>query len=411
MGVYRRADSKYWWMLLEHSGEKRSTGVLRAASTIEQQKEQRTAAEDIYRAAMTKLAKAAHDLPTGPAETIAFDAYADWYQAHTLKKQKGYARALELLPPLRAFFGAVDLTAIDAALVSEYETARLTAPIGTTGRTVKWNTVNREVDLLKAMLRDAVPKYLKASPLAGRKKLKGAKIVKRVIRTAEEERRLLATMSRRDQAFYLTAVDSMMRLINLIHLRRDEDKGTHFDLMDSKTGPYQAPITARVRAALDALPKDSPYYFPHRRTAKTERDRRGAVRRWLQRRCKDAGIPYGRAIGGVTFHTATRGTGATRLLRAGVDPKTVMGAGNWKDVRSMMDYAELDAERVSAAVNAHAPEHPTLEADMATIAAARNAAMRARRSKGGKARWRNRDVIADRKTSTQPDAKRKRRKP
>lgn len=394
MGIYARADSPYFWMLLEHSGKKRSTGVLRAGLTSEHRKTQRTIAEDVYRAAMTDLAKAEAGLPVEKA-TITFTAYAAWYTTHVLKKQKGRDRAADLLKPLTAFFGQRDLTWITADRVAEYETQRLATRIGHTERQVKWNTVNREVDLLKAMLRDAVPTYLAGSPIKDRKKLKGPKIVKRVIRSRAEERRLLATMTRDEQAFYLTGVDSLMRLINLVNLRRDEDHGRYFDLVDSKTGPYQAVITARVRARLDALPKAGPYYFPRWRSAKTDRDRRSHVRRWFERRCKDADIPYGRAIGGVTFHTATRGTGATRLLRAGEDLKTVQAAGNWKDVRSMMEYVELDTERVQQAVDRHAPEHEDLEADMAAVAAARADRLRAGRSKGGRTRQRrNRHVIA-----------------
>lgn len=405
MGIYIRKDSPFLWMLLEHSGDKKSTGILTPKPTDSKavHDEQWAAAQDIYRAEMTELAKGQRGLSTKRA-TILFDPYADWYAKYKIPKHKGAERERELLPHLRAAFGSLDLTQIDDARVSEYETARLAAAVGKTGRTVKPGTVNREVALLKMMLRDAAPKYLEASPLAGRKELATTKIVKRVVRTADEELRLLATMTPEEQAFYLTGVDSMMRLVNLLNLRRDEDKGTYFDLLDSKTGPYTAVISTRVRVLLDALPTTSPYYFPRWRKAKTDRDRRSTVRRWLQRRCKEADIPYGRAIGGVTFHTATRGTGATRLLRAGVDLRTVQLAGHWEDVRSMMEYMEEDPARAAAAVNAHAPQHADLAQQMAAVQAARAATLHAARSKGG----RNRHVIRGQKRTKKTEQNRTR---
>jgi hypothetical protein len=49
-------------------------------------------------------------------------------------------------------------------------------------------TVNREIDLLKAMLRDAVPKYLSASPIVGLARLKTFKPRRRLLLPAEEKR-------------------------------------------------------------------------------------------------------------------------------------------------------------------------------------------------------------------------------
>ncbi len=134
-------------------------------------------------------------------------------------------------------------------------------------------------------------------------------------------------------------------------LRWDDVSPTHITLRDSKTGPYQVPLAHRAKAALKALPRKGAYVFPHRRQAKTERDRRGAVRLMLRRACTRAKLPYGRTMGGVTFHTATRASGATRMLRAGVDPRTVQAVGNWHDFRSMQEYLQTDDRLMRQAVN------------------------------------------------------------
>lgn len=354
MGVYVRPDSSFYWMLLERPNQRplrEPTGISHDAATTIGRRLQRQRADDIYRARMADLARARYDLPPEEPVTIAFDAYATWFDEHHISKRRGAERDRYALTQLKKFFGTVDLTAIDRPRVQEYITARL--------KKVSANTVNREVDVLKGMLREAVPKYLKASPLAGTKKLRVVPIKKRVL-SAEDEARVLEQLPKRDRALYIVAVDTLIRLSNVVNLKWSEVKRTHLELEDSKTGPYTVPLSDRARAALAALPKKGTYCFPHRRTAKKDRDVRGAIRRLLERACErcDPPIPYGRANGGVTFHTATRATGATRMLRAGVDPKTVQRVGNWKSLEQMGAYLQTDDALMQAAVNTIAPITP-----------------------------------------------------
>lgn len=352
MGLYKRKDSPFWWMLLEGHG-KESTRVRHDESRDKAiRDEQRALAEAIYRARMGDLARAAHKLPL--TRTIRFDQHADWYAFHVLPQRRGAERERSSLAQLIAFFGADDLLTITTDRVREYMTHRLSMHVPKTKSLVRPSTVNREVDVLKAVMQAAVPRFFDQSPLKGLPRLRTVKPKKFILR-AEDEAKLLATMTPADRAFFLTGLDSLMRLSNLIDLRRDEDKGDHFALIDSKTGPYVAIISRRVRQALDELPNVGPYYFPHRRVAKTARDRRGAIRLWLKRKCKDAGIKYGRGIG-IIFHTATRATGATRMLQAGHDLRTVQEVGNWSDIRSIAGYLHTDRTRLRNAVESVSPD-------------------------------------------------------
>ena len=351
MGVYARADSPYWWLLLERPGRpalKESTKIPREAPDAMTRKLQRQRAEQAYHKRMHDLAGVRYELPV-EIETIGFSAFAKWYDTHVISKHRGKERERAALERLTAHFKNRDLSLIDRAAAEEYETVRLAAK-------VKPSTVNREVAVLKRMLVAAVPKYLKASPLVGWRLLRTTKIRKRVL-TSEEEARLLAQLPAADQALFILAVDTLIRLSNAINLTRAEDKGTHLELVDSKTGPYDVPLSSRARAALDALPQKGAYYFPHRRTAKKIRDTRGAIRRLLTRACKrcDPPIPYGRALAGITWHTATRASGATRMLRQGVDPKTVQEIGHWATLEQMGDYLVTDDERKRAAVEKIGP--------------------------------------------------------
>lgn len=345
-------------MLLERPGQKplrEKTTIPHAAHSAAIRKQNRQTADDLYTLRMGELARQDVGLPTlGPKRTLAFNKYADWFAVHYLKKRKQADRDTYALAALRSFFGSDDLTQIDSARVAEYESDRLN-----NGKAA--STVNREVDLLKGMLRDAVPKYLKVSPLAGRKKLRTVKPPKRIVGADEEAKLLAAFRNPADRAFYLIAVDTLMRLSNVIDLKWSEVKGGFVALTDSKTGAYTVALSDRARAALQALPRAGVYVFPHRRGAKNARDNRGTARRLLMRACKRAGIPYGRGHG-VTFHTATRATGATRMLRKGIDPRTVQAIGNWKDFRAMQEYLQPDTAQMTAAVNTIAgePNHATV---------------------------------------------------
>lgn len=355
MSVYVRRDSRFYWVLLERPHLppiKATTKIPRDAPDAMSRKLLRQQAEAVYIARMADLARARYDLPPliEPAAML-FHTYADWYQIHHVTKHRGAERERYALAHLKRFIGPnVPLSSVSAALVSEYETARV-------GAGVKPRTVNREVAVLKALLRSAVPLYLKASPLAGRRHLRTIAPTKRVL-SPDEETRLLAELRPRDRAFYIVAVDTLMRLSNVVNLQWSHVKRHHIELDDSKTGPYSVPLSDRAKAALDELKKDGPYCFPHRRRAKKARDVRGAIRRLLERACQrcDPPIPYGRAAAGITFHTATRATGATRMLRAGVDPKTVQRVGNWASMEQMSTYLQTDDALMRAAVNTIAPK-------------------------------------------------------
>ncbi len=363
MGVYIRADSPFFWMLCERPGLpplKISTKIPRDAADAMSRKLQRHQAEEIYRAQMNALARVRYELPAD-LQTITFRKFAHWFETHVLPRRRGNARELEILKRLTAHFGDADLTTISRDLVQEYITGR-------TGK-VTASTINREVDVLKAVLREAVPKYLPASPLTGMKRLRVVSQKKGRTITPAEETRLLEQLQPADRAFYIVAVDALIRLSNVINLRWSEVRRGKLVLEDSKTGPYEVPLSTRAQAALKALLGErgaekptgaqkttagrSEYVFPHRRKAKQARDQRGAIRNMLKRACARCHppIPYGRMAGGITWHTATRATGATRMLRKGADLRVVQGVGNWKDIRSVQTYLHSDKKAERNAVN------------------------------------------------------------
>lgn len=332
-------------MLLDGTGRRESTGVLRLDSAdTETRKKQKQLATDVFITKMNARVRRANDIPTLEVSTETVQSFSEWFETHHTAKRRGAERERYALQKLRARLGPRLLVAVTRATVQEYASDRLADG-------VKPGTVNREVAVLKAILREAVNAgHLKASPLVRMKPLRTVPIRKRVLSQSDEDR-LLEAMTPADRALYVVAVDTLMRLSNVLNLRRADDRGTYLQLEDSKTGPYVVPLSTRARQALDAMPKTGEYFFAHRRVAKTERDRRSVIRRMLKAACKRAGLPYGRATAGFTFHIATRATGATRIIRAGFDQKTLMEVGNWKDMRSLQEYLVTDMDRKGAAVN------------------------------------------------------------
>jgi integrase len=377
VGVYVRDDSPVYWLLLDGyrtaSGAplRERTKIRRDAKTALQRKDNRALAEQEYHARMTALAKGAPIAAAGKVPTFA--ERAAWFTKHQLPHRRGREREAPLIPKLVAVLGRLPISAVTRTAVTElWITPRLSMPTVikkkkyTAGRSVQAGarTVNREVAVIKAIVQSAVPDFLEVSPLYGMP-LVPTKTPKRRIMTEDEEARLLAVLAVDDKALFLLGLDSLVRLMDLLDVTRADDRGATLYVADPKAGGgFAVPISTRARQALDAhyaeqtLAKDA-YIFGRRRAAKTERDRRSAIRKMLAEACAAATppIPYGRRAGGLTFHWATRRTGLTRMLTRGVDLGTAQKVGRWKTPGVVLGvYHELVDEAAHAAVNAVGPD-------------------------------------------------------
>lgn len=350
MGVYTRKDSPWWWLWLERPGQpalRERTGIRHDAPTASERKALRELAEAAYRVRLADLARGTYALP-GARPSMPFTAFADWYEAHVSAHQAGAVREREILAGLRAAFGHTPLEGLTRDRVREWMTAR--------SQTVRPSTVNRELDLLKSMLREAVPTYLAASPIAGMRRLstKAGGVAEdddevRVL-TVEEEARLLPVLAPADRALVVTAIDTLARLGSLLGLTWRDVRRDHVVFRRPKSGrTYKVPTSTRVRAALATLPTEAGYVFAHRRTAAKPRDWRGIVGNMLERACAKADVPFGRAVGGITFHSL-RHTGASRMIAAGHDLRTVQDLGGWSDVRLLMRYVHPTTDALRRAV-------------------------------------------------------------
>ena len=348
MGVFNRPDSPWWWLWLETAprGQQKEKTKIRVGTTVTERHDSQKLAEQLYHKRMNELAARVYRLPTAQP-TIRFTKYAATYATDILAHRRDPERERGLLKPLTTHLGEDLLQTIDQDRARAYMTARLAAGVSA-------RTVNREVDLLKGMLRDAVPKYLETSPLVGMKRLRVVP-PKRRLMTPAEERKLLAHADPVETALLLLGLYGLVRQGDILDVRRDDRHGHWLYIADPKSGePYEAVLTRQVCQALDAVPDTGPYYFARYRGAKTARDRRARVRRVLMKLCAKAHVKYGRAAGGITFHWATRKTGATRLVLQQRAPiPAVQRQGNWKKPDVLLAiYAEANRAAQSRAIRA-----------------------------------------------------------
>lgn len=336
MSLFRRPDSDFWYVWLEGAPRPRVATKIPIGETAEQKRKNRALAEEVYHQLMADRARhrfgLARDLP---ARTFA--EQRAWYAEHISAKKRGEYRELSMLKQLGVHLDALQLKDLTATKVREWRTTRL--------KDVSAATVMREEEVLKHLLRTAIPDYLEASPIVGLKRLRIAETDTRVLSVAEESRLMAALERPEDKALILLALDTLLRLSNARMFTRGQDHGTYL-FSDTKVGAVKIPISTRLRKALDALPMRGAAYFP---------DFNGATNnpaaKMFRRACHVARIPIGRRDGGVSFH-CLRHTGATRMLAAGVDIKTVARIGGWKNIVVLQRYLHPTDAHARAAVEA-----------------------------------------------------------
>lgn len=355
MGVVTQKRSPFYWVNLERPGQRPirlSTKILIAGATPAQEKENRALAEAAYNSMMGDLAKARFELPIEKARAIrTFDQHAPWYEINHTAHHRGARRERQIIARLRQSFGALELAAITPQRWAEYVTARRREGVSA-------GTIARELGVLKAILNTAVGAYLETNPLATVKRKQPKRTPKRTIIAAEEPA-FLQALRRIDPELadlYLVGVGTLLRQENLIHLQRTAHRGKHL-AVETKTGPHQVPLTGptilqrRAAAVLKRrMPKTADgYFFPrwHARFVPYEdpgHPRTQFLRR-IRRAAKAANIPWGLPKHGIVWHTATRATGATRLLREfQVDIRTVQILGGWSSLDQMAEYLGIDLD-------------------------------------------------------------------
>lgn len=313
-------------------------------------KDERLAAEAVAARLRLDWSLQQHGLAAPPAvEAPTFKVFAEDWERQWGTLQRGYeGRVSYRVQSLIAQFGDYPLTALTPEVVAPWRTARLAAGVAP-------RTINRDIDELKAILAKGVPRYYLASPLRLMPRLKAAPPVTRTL-GGDQEKLILENLDPEDRAVFLVALDSLVRLGDVLALKWEDVAGGMARVRYSKSGhAYTVPLSLRAQAALDALrtPDAEPQGWVFRmacESSSSEKQRSDAFVARLRRKCAKLGVPYGRRKGGVTFHGATRHTGATRLVEAGVDLRTVQEIGGWTDMQMLSRYVHPSTATLRAAV-------------------------------------------------------------
>lgn len=346
MGIYKRPDSPKWWMLIERDGQRplrRSTGIPHAGRSVVQERQREQDALEVYRCAVADLARMGIGLPSrAPKPKPSSPTFGAFVERHLVNHPYAY-----YISKLRTKWAQKPLHTITATDFETWCQERSAAGIS-------HKTLRHELYVLKWLFAQAVKVgHLDVSPFTSYTFPRTPKqpTLRRLL-THAEETRLLAYLSPEDHAIFLVGQDALVRLGNILNLRWEDDLGTALTIHRSKNGtPYTPPISKRLRAALDRLPRTTAYLFPTRRAAP------GGMRCWQQiyrtalaRAARKAGITWGR-INGRTFHWSTRRTGASRMLSRGADFKRVQKIGNWQTLKVLLEiYAEAEDEGLQETV-------------------------------------------------------------
>lgn len=345
MSLWRRPDSPFWWMRIEGTSIRRSTGIPVAGASPTHERELRKQALQVY-----ADAKATHELEhrgleKKPPTVRSFRQHADWFMKNVTVHQRGRERADSMVRQLLLYFARFDdLRAITKTDIREWMTWR--------SESVQPSTVNRERDVLRAMLRAAVPDYLETNPVTDVHKLRQPETEARVIAFDEEQALLAKCGDVRDRAFLMMGIDTGMRLGSLLGLRWEQVK---LDLrvivsLNAKVSDKPKPMSSRLYAALkDIRRTDSPYVFSQFHTNETGQSAKNKATRFFELICKIADVPHGRIVNGVTIHSM-RHTCASRLAMAGVDAGTICEILGWRNLKTPQRYMHRTPEHLRDAV-------------------------------------------------------------
>jgi integrase len=338
MGVYARADSRFWWMWLEGTATRTSTRIpigSRSARTTS-----RADAEGIYRAAMGDLARGVFRLPTA-TKARTFREHAAWYRDAVTATHRSAARERSAITRLIDAFGDTLLSQLQTPEIDRWKLARATR--------VKQSTVNRELEVLKPLLASAVPEFLLHNPASAVRRFR-SRYPPIAILTPDAEDAIFAVVSPAGRAFVLLGLDALLRSSDARRLKVEHDHGAHLVLVDTKVETYKVPVSTRLRAALDVLePKDG-FYFPRKYGGKWAPMNPNTAFLLFRAICDRADVPNGRKAGGVTYH-ALRHTGATRAAKH-VKLTAVQGLGGWKSLTQLERYDHPDDPKLVRGVNA-----------------------------------------------------------
>ncbi|HVB55210.1 MAG TPA: site-specific integrase [Candidatus Acidoferrales bacterium] len=186
MGLYKRKDSRFWWMGYTAKGEQRCESTKTSSKDL---------AKKIWKKREAEIALGRFQIGW-PGERMTFaEVCEEFLHSHSSTlSPKSQENHRIFGKHLRAYFGDRKLTEIDERAVVEYRNYRRRQPLKwNPKRTVKGATVNRELACLHCIFQFALKrKYIGENPTSGVKHFneRNERPLKRML-TVEDEHRIL----------------------------------------------------------------------------------------------------------------------------------------------------------------------------------------------------------------------------
>lgn len=285
-----------------------------------------------------------------PIERVTFKEFSDTYLTDYAKINKrswrtdrGYLRIMAESDSFRGLF----LDEITSREIEKFKAERKE------GDGVSDATVNRCLAILRRMLNLAAEwDYLEKGQVPKIKLFREDNLMERIL-SPEEEGRLLRCCSDHLRSILITALNTGMRLGEILGLTWDRiDLGAGTILVTkTKSGRDRAlPVNGILRDELSRLHSEnglSPYVFVDPRTKK----RLGSVKTTFRASCRRAGIS------GFRFHDA-RHTFASRLVAKGADVVTVQSLLGHSSLKITERYLHSGQDQKQKAVDSLVEEAP-----------------------------------------------------
>lgn len=319
MGLFRRADSPYWWYRIQLAHRV----VTGSTNTPDKKLAERICLEKAH-----QLAEDEH-LPSQRGKNTSFFWMCEQYLEKHAKVNKRSWRGDEInIRKLKEHFGDVPLANIRPQDVEVYKADRL-------GH-VKESTVNRELALLKVIFSKAVRwGYAGRNPIKEVELFKEEKTPVRLL-TPEERRKILDACPEFLRPIVLMALKTGMRQGEIIALEwRDVDLAQDLiNVRHTKAKKLrQIPIHPELKRILKELPRTTPFVFSNSAGAKFHRN--GIVREAFEKVREKVGIPE------LTFHML-RHNFASELIAKGADVRTVQEYMGHSSLRMLQRYAHIN---------------------------------------------------------------------
>lgn len=350
MALYKRPNSKFWWMKFTFDGE------LIQQSTKCKNKRDAETVESAYRTQLALGKVGIEPKRNVPTFEQAVKDFLEWSKIKLgeVTQQRYHFACL----PLKQFFGKTKVNKIDVQAVEKYIGWRKSQVSRKTGEPVTRDTVNRELIVLRKILRRLVDaRILHENPAARVQQLPENDLSFHVITEKEEKAYLLACSQPLHDVAALM-IETGMRPVEVFRIRREDIsiEKNYLQITKSKTksSVRRIYLSDRAKAILRVRLErfDGVFLFPHNEIDGAQRVRILDV---FHRRVIDR-------LGFKFRLYDCRHTFATRALESGIDLLTLASLLGHANLKMVMRYAHPSEERKAEAIRQMQKTNPKAKA-------------------------------------------------